>query len=1145
VKKSKVLFLFIWLLAISLSAQEEASFWYFGQNAGLKFEASTGSVTAITDGQLSTLEGCTSISDASGNLLFYSDGRTVWTANHNPMPNGNYFAGTGLLGDPSSTSSGLIVPKPEDDTQFYIFTVDEPHHENAAVYPNQFMGPYTNGQIIPLDDDGFNNGFNYSLIDMTLNSGLGDVVPTERNIQLVSYDPTDPEEIKYKCSEKITAVRADDCSSFWVITHFVDKYYAYKVDATGVNTTPVISTVGPSVPISGYRRNALGYLKASPDGSKLVVAHNGFATVEGGNAPGGVYLMDFDTNTGIISNNIELYGPENASSPYGVEFSAENKKVYATIAQGAVGSGLSILAQWDLESSDIANSFQIVHQSNTLTAGALQLGIDKRIYRAQLEFQASTGLNRYLGVLNNPEETGIAANYDERGILLDVNGGFQNFSTIGLPPFIQSLFNSETDIIRNNVSTTELNLCQGDSYTLRADDIPTATYSWSKDGVPLTETTFELFVDTPGFYEVFIEPNNGDCPIEGRAVVGVFDIPNASKPNDLKICANSELTTIDLSTQDTEILNGQNPTLFEVLYFTSPANAISGLNRIDTPFTNTTNPQTISARVQNINNPNCFDVTDFDLEIFINPVIENLNDINVCDNSSDGNFTDGRTSIDLNDIIPGIYGTQDVGQFNISFHSTQLDAESRIASLPLNYTNVNPNSETIFVRLENNENVDCFVISSFNFNVNTEPEANDLTIIQCDEDGISDGFTIYDLPDYIPQITNDEGSREVKFYESLANLQSDTDEIATDFENVTNPQTVFALVINSQTNCENIAKVTLEVSTTASNNTSLEACDDDGNEDGLYNFNLDSARNNILLGLPTNLNLEYYETYNDALTENNPLSTNFTNNVPYFQTIYARVENANDCYGISTIDLTVFELPNINTDEEVFYCLNTFPETITLSAGLMDNRPYNYDFDWSNGDRGESILVNEPGTYTVRVTTGNGCIKDRTITVSPSNIGTIETIEVTDASANNMISITVSGEGTYQYALDDPNGPYQDSPVFEDVQTGLRTVYIKDLKNNCGIVSEDVSVIGFPKYFTPNGDGINDFWQVRGISNQFQPQTEIFIFDRFGKLLKTLNPLDSGWDGTFNGQELRANDYWFVVNLQDGRTLRGHFTLKR
>lgn len=272
-KRISSLFLFLFICA-TLLAQNEASFWYFGQNAGVRFDADLGTVTAVTDGQLSTLEGCTSISDEDGNLLFYSDGSTIWNRNHQVMLNG-----TGLKGDDSSTSSGLIVPKPQDPTFYYLFTVDEPHHNNTSAFPTMSA------------NDGINDGFMYSRINILDDGGLGAVDTTEKNIPLVTYDPTNQLESELKCSEKITAVRADDCSSFWVLTHFGDTFYAFKIDENGVNTTPVTSTVGPNIPVEGYRRNALGYLKASPDGTKLISANFGESTILNEDAGGGIYLI--------------------------------------------------------------------------------------------------------------------------------------------------------------------------------------------------------------------------------------------------------------------------------------------------------------------------------------------------------------------------------------------------------------------------------------------------------------------------------------------------------------------------------------------------------------------------------------------------------------------------------------------------------------------------------------------------------------------------------------------------------------------------------------------------------------------------------------------------------------------------------------
>jgi len=1145
-KKNSYLLLIILFFSTLTFAQQEASYWYFGQNAGLHFNAVDGTVEAVTDGQINTLEGCTSISDSTGNLLFYTDGRTVWNQNHQIMTNGDYFGGTGLLGDPSSTSSGLIVPKPQDPTQFYIFTVDEPHHDNASVFPNQFTGNYDSGGSVPDQDDGFNNGLSYSLVDINLNGGLGDVVTTEKNVPLVTYNPQDQNEISYKCSEKITAVKADDCSSFWVITHFVDKFYAFKVDINGVDTTPVISTVGPTVPVEGYRRNSLGYIKASPDGSKIAVAHFGFATTTAGNAPGGVYLLDFDNDTGVVSNSIELYGPVNNGSPYGVEFSAENKKVYASINDGANGGGASRILQWDLEVADIPASQDIVHTSTSFSAGALQLGIDRRIYRVQFDFSGGAGNGRYIGAILNPEADGVDASYDETAVLLDINNTSQNTGRIGLPPFIQSLFNSQIDIIQNGISTTELKLCTGDSYTLLAEDIPGADYAWTKDGLPLPETTFELFVDTPGFYEVLIEQNNGECPIEGKAVVGIFDIPTATQPDDIVVCDDTEISTFDFTIQDTQVLDTQDPLEYNVRYFTSFIDAENNENEIIGDFNNTETPQTIYAKVENSNNPNCYAITNFNLEVYVTPVIVSLDDVTVCDTDFNTNSMDGFTTIELTDFNAEILGSQDENLFSITYHPTQVDADDNTNALPDSYTNTIANSEDLFVRIENNLNTDCYSTGTFTFTINNAPEAIDTTILQCDEDGIPEGFTTFDLNQVFDDITNNAPNRTINFYVSLADLENDEDELNPDaFDNYFNPHVIYALVTDTITGCTNIAEITLQASSTASNDTFLEACDDDGIEDGFFNFNLTETQSAILNGLPAGLDLTYYETYEEALIEDNPLGNNFTNTIPYSQTIYARVENANACYGISAIELTVFELPNIVTQEELFYCLNDFPQTITLTSGLIDDIPNNYYYEWSTGEDMFEIEVNEPGTYTVRVTNTDGCFKDRTITVLASDIATFTDIQITDATSNNSITVFVSGEGVYEYALDDINGPYQESNVFTNVNFGFHTVYVRDIENDCGISEELVSVIGFPKFFTPDGDQYNPYWQVKGISEQFQPNTQILIFDRYGKLLAEIDPLGPGWNGTYNGADMPSSDYWFVVTLQDGRVFKSHFALKR
>jgi len=427
------------------------------------------------------------------------------------------------------------------------------------------------------------------------------------------------------------------------------------------------------------------------------------------------------------------------------------------------------------------------------------------------------------------------------------------------------------------------------------------------------------------------------------------------------------------------------------------------------------------------------------------------------------------------------------------------------------------------------------------------PEASYTTLLQCDEDDNLDGFTVFDLSLAISDITNGNDALFVKFFHTQAEAEDNTNEINNPiFNNTSNPQILYTRVENSLNhNCYNLSELKLEVTVTDVNDALLGHCDNYQGDDGFYNFDLSEANSIILNGLPSSLSLNYYETYEDALLKQNRLDISFRNTIAYSQLIYARVDNGYDCYGIAELKLEVYRYPNIDINHETMYCLNSYPEAIILDAGLINNTPNDFTYFWSTGETTHDIEVNAPGTYSVTITNANNCSTERTIAVFASNIATIENIEIIDLSTNNTIAIIVSGEGDYEYALNNSSGPYQDSNVFSNVGAGIHTVFIKDIKNDCGIVNENVSVIGFPKFFTPNGDSHNDTWHVSGVNSASQIQSEIFIYDRYGKLLKQLNPKETGWDGTFNGIKLPTNDYWFHVKLQDGRVFKGHFTLKR
>ncbi|HUH29578.1 T9SS type B sorting domain-containing protein, partial [Gelidibacter sp.] len=581
-----------------------------------------------------------------------------------------------------------------------------------------------------------------------------------------------------------------------------------------------------------------------------------------------------------------------------------------------------------------------------------------------------------------------------------------------------------------------------------------------------------------------------------------------------------------------------------ISYHLTDSDANININPLSSPYTNISNPQEIFVRITNTIT-GCFEITDFSLNVNLGPNYLAPSHLSACDSNADGNSNNGQTFFNLNSKNVEILNGQDPSSINISYHASKMSAEMGTAALSSPYYNVVPNQQQIFVRLEDALNANCRTITSLDLVVNPLPDAFAATLIQCDQDGATDGFTVFNLEQAKEVITGGSPNRNLSYYLNTNDAENDRNEISgSTYKNITNPQVLSVKVTNDLTGCSTLSQLNLMVSTTSANNAQLAFCDNDGNEDGFYAFHLLDADDIVLNNLPNGMELFYYLSYEDALLEVNPLPTVFTNTIPYSQTIYARVEDSNACYGISEILLTVFEMPNIEVEDDAIYCLNKFPDKITITGGVIVDSPSNYSYAWSTGESTSEIRVDTPGSYTVRVSNSNGCYKDRTINVLASDIASVTDITITDGAENNTLTVLLTGEGEYEYALNDIRGPYQDSSTFEHVVPGFHTIFIRDI-NGCGIAKENISVIGFPKYFTPNNDGVNDRWQVSGINAQFQSKSTIYIFDRMGKLLKEIHPLSSGWDGNFLGQPMPTNDYWFSVTLQDGRTFNGHFSLKR
>lgn len=322
-------------------------------------------------------------------------------------------------------------------------------------------------------------------------------------------------------------------------------------------------------------------------------------------------------------------------------------------------------------------------------------------------------------------------------------------------------------------------------------------------------------------------------------------------------------------------------------------------------------------------------------------------------------------------------------------------------------------------------------------------------------------------------------------------------------------------------------------------------CDD--NFDGITTFNLDELRTLIRPEVSLSANITFFSSYNDAAYHQNELPDNFENTTSYSQEIWVI---AQDIYRefIAKISLNVYDKPQLLENGEQLYCLNIFPEKIKLKAGLLNtsqNDSFNFVWQKDGVDLGlnqEEIEINEAGNYLVSVTNQNNCISERTIQIKTSESAKIENIEIQNSGLKKDIIITVSGNGEYEFSLDD--GIYQTENTFLNVSPGLHTISVKDIKG-CDTIIEKISIFGVPKFFTPNNDGKNDTWNPTIINSSNNPITNIYIFNRFGKLLVELNPKSNGWDGFANNKQMPSADYWYEIIFENGQTINGHFALIR
>ena len=532
-------------------------------------------------------------------------------------------------------------------------------------------------------------------------------------------------------------------------------------------------------------------------------------------------------------------------------------------------------------------------------------------------------------------------------------------------------------------------------------------------------------------------------------------------------------------------------------YFTQP-NGPHGTGTELLAGSSVTTNQKIYIFVESGDRINCTNESSFNVTILHSPVIQPLADIRVCD-------TYALPALPLGNYFTATGGTGTM----------------------LNVGDVLNHDQVVYVYAETTTTPKCTAQKSFNVAIFNVDQLPDVTICHS-----------YTLPTLV--------------HGNYYNGTGGTGGMVPAGTVLTATKTVYIFAHSTFTsNCtdETSFKVTI-IDTPVAHTVPLAnrtTCDEDGTNDGSTNFNL-TTFNSIVLGNQTapEFSVVYYNSFNDANNNLNPVTSST------HPTVYVRVNNslAPNCYDIQPISIIVNRLP-VPTPKDGIICINSKTGQVLnpymIYSGLSAT---NHSFHWYNAQgtvvgTSSSYQALAPGVYSVvAVNTATGCASQQvSVTVTGSEPAVVAYSVSEDFTNNQTVTIEATGTGDYEYELD--NGDFQNSPVFDNVESGFHTITVRD-KNGCGQTVTEAIVVNYPKFFTPNADGVNDTWNIVDLKKQ--SAATILIFDRYGKFITEIKPDGNGWNGRYNGNEALADDYWFSLTYKkDNQTkeFKAHFALKR
>ena len=1032
--KTLTLFLVLGVFS-SVYGQNQNNQWYFGFNSSLDFN--TVPPSSPTGNQMQTQEGSASVADSTtGDLLFYTDGITVWTANNSIMPNGTGLLG-GLPGIPgnfySSTAAAIIVPRPFTPNIYYIFTIDQ---ENST------------------------NGLNYSVVDMTLNGGLGDIIATQKNIPLLNT-----------LSEKLHAVpRADGCG-YWLITTDTDgdNFIVYSIRDTGIDTTPVLS---PMVPASRFSRR--GNIKVNPQFNKIALGNNRPSFTD---LPR-IELYDFDANTGSMSNSIVWDFPQPLSNTIqGVEFSPDGTKLYIT-------PSFMRIIQYDIASGNpatIAASFYDVSQGvSPFTVGNLQFGPDNRIYAS-----AAQGL----AVINNPNNAGPACNFQT-----DPIAGLQGDTWYGLP---QKIYELSINVNSNSIIST------GNCIT---------------DAIPFS------LQNTTGIVSVswdFGDPASGASnlsssltPSHTFSSTGTFTV---------QVDITYACTTLNL-TEIVTIINTITPT-FDALPDicaggTAPVLATTSLNGVTGTWSPATVDNTASATYTFTPDAGqCATVQTLTSNVTasITPTFGALPDI------CQGGTVQVLATTSLNGVT-GTWSPATVDNTASATYTFTPDAGqcATVQTLTSNVTTtITPNfgalpeicaggtAPTLATTSLNGvtgtwspATVDNTASATYTFT----PDAGQCATVQT----LTSNVTTTITPNFgaLPEICA--GGTAPTLATTSLNGVTGTWSPAT----VDNMASATYTFTPDAGQCATVQTLTSNVTTTITPNFGAlpEICAG-GTAPTLATTSLNGVTG----------------TWSPATVDNTASAT------------YTFTPDAGQCATVQTLtsNVTTTITPNFGALPDI--CAGgTAPTLATTSLNGITGT-------WSPA----TVDNTASATYTFTPDTGPCQIENFVLEIQVLPVSDSKMIEFTyqvidiDSQFGATLEIDVKDQGVFNYQLDD--SPVQLEPIFSNVSPGSHIIRVGSA-NTCSSTfgEKELFILNYPNFFTPNGDGVNDTWNIPDLS--FFEKPKILIFDRYGKLIKQLSPFEGGWDGTYNNRMMPSTDYWFLAEYEYQNKinrLKANFSLKR